>query len=641
MSAPAYLLERGFDAATIDEVGWRVDELGPDWKRYGLPDASVAHELVLRIPYRRNGRVEYERIRFVETNPVGGRYRGPKGSKLMPYDPWGAVLGDEGVAVLEGVLAIEGEANAVSVHVAGFDDMPIVGLPGHQMTKGIASELGGASVVYQWLDPGGQYRRNAERLYAAGVGEVYALETTDTDANDILVERGPAALLELVRERVESAELVEPDGRVRPLQRPVERRTATTSGDLVVPLLLVMREYVLLTDPDPVLAALGCAVASVLEGDPVWVLLVGGPSCGKTETIDVLHDVADGKIKALTGPGLLSWKGGKKPHPVGLLARLGDGSHFATITDLSSLLAKSERGGRDDAFALLRDAYDGDVIRDLGTIPEPLHWSGRLTLLGAATPAVDQYASHQDALGPRWAYLRLPELGRDNGKRAASMAYARASAKSDAQARARAYAREAVEQARARIDPDAGSADAETAIIAAARLGARGRSVVPREAYGQRDVCGDPVIEEPMRLVGQARALYVGVLALGVPDAVAQRVACRLALDGMPPVRRKVLAKLVEGVANTTKLARDTGSHHHVTTRALEDLAVLGLVTELDERGMFGERNWQLHDAYLELARAALKGVARDVAYPPPSPPSSKEVAHTSCHPLNGRGGAS
>ena len=191
--------------------------------------------------------------------------------------------------------------------------------------------------------------------------------------------------------------------------------------------------------PEPVRAAIGRAATSELDGDAVWVLLVGGPSCGKTETIDVLRDVADGHIKALTGPGLLSWKAGagKEARAVGLLARLGDGHHFASITDLSSLLAKSERGGRDDAFALLRDAYDGNVSRDLGTAPELLRWSGHDA--DRRDDAGDRpiRASHQDVLGPRWAYLRLPELAPEHSAAAAALAYARVAGKSDAQARAR------------------------------------------------------------------------------------------------------------------------------------------------------------------------------------------------------------
>ena len=79
-----------------------------------------------------------------------------------------------------------------------------------------------------------------------------------------------------------------------------------------------------------------------------------------------------------------------------------------------------------------------------------------------------------------------------------------------------------------------------------------------------------------MRLVAQARTLYVGLLAVGTDDAAAVRIAARLALDCMPPVRRKLLGALLSPErANISELARRTGSHRHVVERTLEDLELL------------------------------------------------------------------
>ncbi|MGH8902903.1 MAG: hypothetical protein ACRDYA_14855 [Egibacteraceae bacterium] len=73
------------------------------------------------------------------------------------------------------------------------------------------------------------------------------------------------------------------------------------------------------------------------------------------------------------------------------------------------MLATSDRGGRDQLFALLRRVYDGSATRDLGNAPSPLRWQGRMTFLAACTPAIDHYSSHADALGPRLLYWRLPD----------------------------------------------------------------------------------------------------------------------------------------------------------------------------------------------------------------------------------------
>lgn len=121
----------------------------------------------------------------------------------------------------------------------------------------------------------------------------------------------------------------------------------------------------------------------------MWLLLVGAPSGGKTEVLRALDDVAHGHLDEITAAGLLSWTPGRKPRATGLLSRVGDRA-FATVGDLSTLLAGSDRGQRDMLYALLRRVFDGRVVRELGNAPEPLRWEGRLTLLAAATQEVDR-----------------------------------------------------------------------------------------------------------------------------------------------------------------------------------------------------------------------------------------------------------
>jgi hypothetical protein len=115
--------------------------------------------------------------------------------------------------------------------------------------------------------------------------------------------------------------------------------------------------------------------------------------------------------------------------PTGLLARVGARA-LVTFGDLSSLLASSDRGGRDAVFGLLRCVYDGHVARDISPPSRTtggnaaLSWSGRLTVVAAVTAVIDHYAAHADQLGLRWVHCRLPD--RDTAKRRAA-AHARLS----------------------------------------------------------------------------------------------------------------------------------------------------------------------------------------------------------------------
>jgi hypothetical protein len=154
-------------------------------------------------------------------------------------------------------------------------------------------------------------------------------------------------------------------------------------------LVAVLRQYQDLPDPSHVYAVLAVAATRDLGGDPLWLLLVAPPSSGKTEAVRTLDAVADARLNEVTAAGLLTWaKRSKAPaRPAGKLVEMGPVG-LITFGDLSSLLATSDRGGRDVTFALLRRVYDGHASRDIappsGDSLGKLEWIGRATVVGAA-----------------------------------------------------------------------------------------------------------------------------------------------------------------------------------------------------------------------------------------------------------------
>jgi hypothetical protein len=253
---------------------------------------------------------------------------------------------------------------------------------------------------------------------------------------------------------------------------------------------------------------------------------------------------------------LLGWSKGKIVKPSGILTKI-DNRGLVTLGDLSSLLATSDRGGRDQVFGLLRRAYDGYVTRDIAPpgktdTDERLSCSGRLTVVACVTGAIDRYTGHADQLGPRWLYVRISERSTEQKRRASRLAR-----RSDLAAH-RKSAREAAADLLTHLGklPDLPD-DIADEIEDAALVTAWGRGVVPRNGYGRREIEGVPVIEEPMRLVQQLGALARGVLALGLPDEAISAIVRRVALDSMPEARRAVLRVLANGeVLNTSACAR-------------------------------------------------------------------------------------
>ncbi|QOK24142.1 helix-turn-helix transcriptional regulator [Janibacter indicus] len=409
-------------------------------------------------------------------------------------------------------------------------------------------------------------------------------------------------------------------------------------------LLAGLREWQHLPDPMHVIAALAAAATRHETGEATWLLMVAAPSSGKTEAVRLLDTAADARLDEITPAGLLGWSKGKSVKPSGVLARMGSRG-LVTFGDLSTLLATSDRGGRDVVFGLLRRVYDGHVTRDISPqgkpaegVPDRLEWSGRLTVVGCVTQAIDRYTAHADQLGARWLYIRLPERSTAEKRHAAALA--RRSALGERRAEARATVAALLAGVASPLpDLDEGTADV---IEDAALVTAWGRASVPRNGYGRRDIEGVPIVEEPMRLVQQLSGVARGVLALGLPTQAAQAVARRIALDSMPEARRAVLEALSLGEPlNTSKVARTAGVDRKVARFQLEELAAIGVVTndrvDDDEEEPTGPVTWILDGADGALIADVLSEHRRCGGWdekwvPTPQTPQIREEGDDSTH---------
>lgn len=383
------------------------------------------------------------------------------------------------------------------------------------------------------------------------------------------------------------------------------------------------REYLHLPDPTPYFFAAAVAVTTALSGPPLWGLLVGASSTGKTESIDALQDVADERVDRVTEAALLAWSKGKKPTPTGILSRHPERVFF-TIADLSTVLAMV-RDKRAELFAALRRVYDGRYVREVGQATEPLVWEGKATALAAVTPAIDDYGAHEDALGVRWLYLRLHDLAPADRRIAAAKARHHNTA---ATVRQRATARkllgEAVCGARDLVSNVELTPPLEEALQDTAEAAAFGRAAVQRSPGGRREIIGIPSLEGPGRISGQLAQLARGLLALGLTDTDAASVCRRAALDSMPQPRRRVLDVLVTASSPTSGrgIARAAAVHPQVATRALEDLFAIGVVEEVigddaaDEHPAGRPRYWSLAEEGTEVIRRVMALPDRHQASP-------------------------
>jgi hypothetical protein len=313
----------------------------------------------------------------------------------------------------------------------------------------------------------------------------------------------------------------------------------------------------------PLDAVLAAARVSGTVAEPLWVIVIGAPSTGKTERLNVV-------LKALASEDVIALD---KLTPASFItgARDEDGNYqdllpilngrLLVIRDLSPLLSM-DGASRDSIVGDLRSIYDGSFTRNLGRrglVTYNVHFG----IAAACTPAWETYHAVIGTLGQRFLIVRIPDAERT--MRPTDTPEERRAKLSRLSALVHQYLT-AIGPIKESVLEDNGSSDR---VWSAADYLARIRGIVPRDT--NKMVMAEPIIEHPFRLYRQ-----LSVLAASGGIHLAECIA----RDTAPRLRKRVLDTLnqgertIDGVSAIANLARSP------VERALEDLTMLGLVTE-------------------------------------------------------------
>jgi hypothetical protein len=377
----------------------------------------------------------------------------------------------------------------------------------------------------------------------------------------------------------------------------------------------VFREHLYLPDDKPLLATIGAVAANLLEDDPVWLLLVGPSSGGKTEMLlsrtglDYVH-----LASSLTEGSLLSGTAKKEraAHAKGgLLKEIGEFG-ILCLKDFGSVLSMSG-DARAQTMQALREVYDGRWERPVGTDGgQVLSWSGKIGIVGGVTPTIDRYHAVLDAMGSRFMFKRLPTLPR-NKNRQTRAALARRLTSAQTPAALSSAVEELVRGAGA--TPSELSEDENERLADLADFTALCRSPVERSGI-DRVIDLIPESEVGSRLVLELRALLNGLDVLGLERDRAWAVITSIAFDSIPALRLQILRALIDADRDieTTALADGLNYPTKTTREKLEDLQSHGIVVRTSRGSGRTADRWMAVDWVADFIRNNLPTPAQRAA---------------------------
>jgi hypothetical protein len=351
--------------------------------------------------------------------------------------------------------------------------------------------------------------------------------------------------------------------------------------------------------------ALATVVANRMQGDPLWLFLVGPPSAGKTEVISALDRLPD--IYPLSSLTAQTFASGfeRKGVETSLLPRLG--GKTITMKDFGTVLTMY-REKKAEILAQLREVYDGKFSKDWGN-GKSLSWTGKVGLLAGVTPIIDREYSFNQALGERFLLYRVQGAP---ARKIAQRALGHQAADSGSARKAlRDVVRGFLEEFP--LDPPPIPPAFTEALAALAEFVAVARSPVFFDSKGG-DIEFIPPPESPGRLAKQfgtlARSLAAvrgeAELSLGTYLTLVQ-----VAQDTLPAPRRGMIEALIDPLCpeprTTTQIAEATGYPTSTARRYLQELAAHRLVDRLPDGPGHPDR-WR--------ASKVLEGLLQDVMDP-------------------------
>ena len=351
---------------------------------------------------------------------------------------------------------------------------------------------------------------------------------------------------------------------------------------------------------DTSIIPLVCAVAlsNKLPGDPIWLMIVGGSSSGKSEIVNAITSLPFvHEISMLTPNTLLSGMKARKGVETSLLLRIPRSS-VIVMKDFTTILSMN----KEDQQAIMgqfREMYDGKMSKDTGA-GDTIKWEGKITLLAGVTEKIHAMSSKFDGMGTRAInYTMIPQDRMKTARRSVVIAKGIKQHREDIRSAFKEY----IEHILPIIVDKEYTVDEKTSqkILDVSDFSALARSPVERDFQGKMALVLSP--EMPMRMSNQLHLFASVFMAMEEGKLLPEyeRIIYKVAIDCIPKGRRMCAEKLAQFDTITTKgLAMELNYETDRIGMWLGELNVLGICKRNKGNGARGDL-WEMNEPYRTL----------------------------------------
>lgn len=154
---------------------------------------------------------------------------------------------------------------------------------------------------------------------------------------------------------------------------------------------------------DTIIDIAAAVVASTHHtGDPLWIIIVGAPSSGKTEILRGFDDHDDVYFIDRISPATFVTGFTKAK---GILERMGPEPKTFILQDFSTILSKPPYD-RMEIIDTMRQMYNGSYHNEWGN-GKKFTWKGKVAMLAGGTPDIEAHGHSMGELGERFMYYRI------------------------------------------------------------------------------------------------------------------------------------------------------------------------------------------------------------------------------------------